>query len=301
MNRIKQVSVCIITYNHKNFIAQAIEGALNQVTNGSIEIIIGDDCSTDGTSDICLYYADKYKDKIKYYRSPTNIGMVGNWIDTIKKCEGKYIALCEGDDYWIDKYKLQKQVQFLNEHNDYVIAFHDCRIVDEYNKIVKEERLGQKCKKILSSENIISGQLIPTNTVLFRNGLIEEYPDTIKDVPNVDIFIFALLGQYGKAKFVEGIAHSAYRVHSGGVWSLQNEKYKQLQILKTYEKLLLVIDQKYKNLIKTKIFARKVFLSKNEKDVVSIIKSYIKSYRYFNLSAKLLKSWVVTHYKIIRR
>jgi len=117
MSKIK-VSACIITYNHEGFIRECLEGAVNQKVNFEYEIVIGEDNSSDSTKQICIEYAEKYPNLIKFFAREKNLGMIGNWINTIKNCKGKYIALCEGDDYWTDPLKIQKQVEFF-EANPY--------------------------------------------------------------------------------------------------------------------------------------------------------------------------------------
>ena len=106
------VSIASITYNHEKFIAQAIDSFLMQETDFDFEIIIGEDCSTDDTLKIIKEYKAKYPDIIKLITSESNVGMMTNFIRTLEACSGKYIALCEGDDYWTDTLKLQKQVNF---------------------------------------------------------------------------------------------------------------------------------------------------------------------------------------------
>ena len=108
-----KVSVCMIAYNHQEFISQALDSILQQKTNFPFEIIIGDDNSKDDTGKICRAYAAKFPGQIKYFHREKNMGMMPNMIDILNCCDGKYIALCEGDDYWTDEKKLQTQADFL--------------------------------------------------------------------------------------------------------------------------------------------------------------------------------------------
>src|ERR1700739_2391661 len=107
------ISVCMITYNHEKYIAQAIESVLAQKTNFPVELVIGDDYSTDSTRKICLDYKKKHPDILKLRFPDKNMGMMPNFIANLKECDSRYIALLEGDDYWTDPYKLQKQFDFL--------------------------------------------------------------------------------------------------------------------------------------------------------------------------------------------
>ncbi|MRS04686.1 glycosyltransferase, partial [bacterium] len=118
------VSVCMITYNHGPYIRQAIEGILKQKCSFPFEIIIGEDCSSDNTAEICREYASEYQ-IIKLLPSGTNLGMLPNFFRTIDACSGKYIAFCEGDDYWTDPGKLGKQADFLEMNPDFGMVCTD--------------------------------------------------------------------------------------------------------------------------------------------------------------------------------
>lgn len=107
------VSVCMITYNHEKYIKDAIEGILMQKTSFPIELIIGEDCSTENTRKIVEDYAEKYPNLIFAQYSEKNLDMMNNFFNVLQAVRSKYIALCEGDDYWTDPLKLQKQVDFL--------------------------------------------------------------------------------------------------------------------------------------------------------------------------------------------
>ena len=118
------LSVITIAYNHEHYIRRCIESVLMQQVNFPIEFIIADDCSTDGTRAICEEYAAKYPGIIRLISSDHNVGAVENEQRAFLAAKGKYIATCEGDDYWTDPLKLQKQVDFLESHPDYSVCFH---------------------------------------------------------------------------------------------------------------------------------------------------------------------------------
>ena len=110
-----KVSVCMITYGHEKYIREAIDGVFMQETNFEIELIIADDASPDGTKEIIASICKNHPkgNSIKYFRQDSNIGMMPNFVFALTKSEGEYVAVCEGDDYWIDSLKLQKQVDFV--------------------------------------------------------------------------------------------------------------------------------------------------------------------------------------------
>ncbi len=131
----KMVSVFMITYNHEKFIAEALDSILMQKTDFDFDIVIGEDCSTDATRRIVLEYSRKYPDKIKLLLHNANIGFISNLMYVLEACTGKYVAMCEGDDYWTDPFKLQKQVDFLEANKEYILATHGYRIVKDGNVI----------------------------------------------------------------------------------------------------------------------------------------------------------------------
>src|SRR5690554_3017735 len=144
------VSICCITYNHEDFIRDAIEGFLMQKTSFPIEIIIHDDASTDNTANIIEEYANKYPDLfVTILQSENQWSKGGGSIYArfvYPRARGKYIALCEGDDYWTDPLKLQKQVDFLEANPEYILCFTNTRTVDENNKILRPKVI-ESCTK----------------------------------------------------------------------------------------------------------------------------------------------------------
>ena len=124
-----RVSVCMVTYNQKKYIAQAIDSVLMQKTNFKFELVIGDDASTDGTTDIVRQYAQKYPDIIRPILHEENVGPGKNSISIYETVKTEYVAVCDGDDYWTDEYKLQKQVDFLDKNPDFNVVFTYSRAI----------------------------------------------------------------------------------------------------------------------------------------------------------------------------
>src|SRR5690606_19880157 len=130
------VTVCVQTFQHVSYIQECLEGILKQQTSFPFEILLGEDASTDGTREICLEYAQKHPDKIRLFlhHRENNIKIGGNpsgrfnFLYNLYAAKGKYIALCEGDDYWTDPMKLQKQVDFLQKNDDYGLVFSDVNV-----------------------------------------------------------------------------------------------------------------------------------------------------------------------------
>lgn len=172
------VSVIICTYNQEDTISKTIESVLGQKVNFNLEIIIGDDCSEDNTSQICISYEKKYPGIIKYYRRKKNIGVFRNVNKCYLACNGKYIANCAGDDYYLDKQKLQKQYNFFKSNSDYGIVYSDYKILDEAsNKIVGGEA---KFQNGFVFEELLKGNFIPSPTMMVKAELVKDFIDKKK-------------------------------------------------------------------------------------------------------------------------
>lgn len=182
-NKEIMVSVFMMTYNHENYIAQALDSILMQKINFGYEIIVGEDCSTDRTREIILSYAQRKPDLFKLILHNHNVGATANQNAVLKACMGKYIAICEGDDYWTDPYKLQKQVDFLEANPDYGLIHSDfdkfftgtSQIVKAYNKTKKRTIPNGHIYN-----ELFVGSYIATLTVCVRTALIREAREFLK-------------------------------------------------------------------------------------------------------------------------
>lgn len=214
-----KVSVAIITYNHERFIAQAIESVLMQETDFPVELVIGEDCSTDGTRVIVCEYADRYPGRVRLLLSERNQGTIANVVATLNACRGQYITLLDGDDYWTDPLKLQKQVEFLEANSEYVACHHDALIVDECGTTIAQSKLPDALKRDFSGDELIRRPWILMFTACFRN-VLGEMPPEFYEVFNGDTFLTSMLGHFGGSHYMgREIRPAAYRRHAGGVWS----------------------------------------------------------------------------------
>jgi len=227
------VTACLITYNQARYIRQSVEGMLMQQVNFPFEILIADDCSTDGTREIVKEYSDKNPDKIKLILQPENKGAMLNWVDLVTTPKSKYIALCEGDDYWTDPLKLQKQVDFLEANPSYVACFHPVMVVDSEGNKISKAKSSFVHNHDLTQDELILGRVMSTLSLCYRN-VITEFPEEFFRSPTGDNFLSSLLGQQGGAKYLSDIKPSAYRMHTEGAWSLQQESKKKMNLLLSY-------------------------------------------------------------------
>jgi glycosyltransferase involved in cell wall biosynthesis len=210
------VSVFMLTYNQEHCIEQTIESILMQKTNFSYQLVIGEDCSTDSTRLICEKYVRDYGCKIKLLPSPDkNIGLIANYMRTIKQCDGKYIAICDGDDYWIDEYKLQKQVDFLNKNPDYSIVYTAVKRLFTDGKMFDYNYNLNKIQ--LDFDDLIFDNFIHSVTALFRNIQSNEntVPKWINNFPFGDWQTYLwVLKDGSKIHFMEDIT-AVYRMNIG--------------------------------------------------------------------------------------
>ncbi len=244
----------MISYNHQDFIAKAIDSILMQKVDFEYEIIIGDDCSKDNTAAIIEQYRAKFPLIIKPLKYEKNVGMIQNCINVLSACTGKYIAILEGDDYWTDKLKLQTQVDFLEQNDDYVMCYHDVNSLKN-NKLAKAYHWN--VPDTTDQDYLLkNGNFIITLSVMFRNKAnIVSFLTQCKTAPFGDFLIYIAATEQGKIKYIKKNM-GVYRVHDGGVWS-------QLGALKATQKYIdgLILIQKIlpenkKNYIKALILTR---------------------------------------------
>lgn len=213
------VSICMITYGHEQFITEAILGVAMQQCNFEWELIIADDHSPDQTEEqVEIALRNLNIKNVNYTKHSKNKGMMDNFIWALDQCKGKYIALCEGDDYWSNPLKLQKQIDFLEAHPDYVMSFHQGS--NYYQESMKMENFindPELLKGKLGPKEVIrlGGNLCPTNAMVFRNNVIE-YPNFFLQAKSGDRALCLLLLEKGKFHFLNKNM-CVYRVHEGGV------------------------------------------------------------------------------------
>ena len=212
-NQAPQVSIFCLVYNHRDYIERAIESFLMQKTNFNFEIVIGEDYSTDGSREIVFGYAKKYPDLIRLITSDQNVGMKKNGHRTKMALKGKYMAMCEGDDYWTDPLKLQKQVDFLETNPDYSLCFHNAIVLQEDRtpKTLKYFCTSDQ-KDTTTTADVINKWYIPTASIVVRREYIENLPDWFKDVYNGDWGIQLIVSTKGKIKYINELM-SIYRRH----------------------------------------------------------------------------------------
>jgi glycosyltransferase involved in cell wall biosynthesis len=242
----------MITYNHEEFIQKAIEGVLLQKTSFDVELIIGEDCSIDKTKSICLQYEKQHPGKVTVKSNEKNLGIIPNFLKTLNFCQGKYIALCEGDDYWTDPLKLQKQVDFLEANEDFSLCFgkvatiRNGRIDSEEHKKYYDKILVDRTE--FTIEDIIRDNFIATCSVVFRTKNLIDYPSWSNQLPFGDWTLNVINAGHGKIKYIDELM-AVYRVHEGGVWSSKPIAQRQQAIFDFYKLINKYFNYQYNELI----------------------------------------------------
>ena len=215
------VSVRVVTYNHEKWIAQCLESILMQRTNFSFEVIVGEDCSTDSTREIVQAYAGKYPDKIHVLLAESNLGLMLNSYRVQHACRGKYHAMLEGDDYWIDPLKLQKQADFMEAHPDVSLCFHNALILNEKHAATRL-LFETPFQEILDFEAVYQVTL-PTASLVARSDILATLPDWRLKIWCGDLLFRLWCAHHGKFGYLDQMM-SVYRRHAGGATSSREQQ-----------------------------------------------------------------------------
>lgn len=303
------VSVCMISYNHERFIRQALESACNQKTTFPFEIIIGDDCSIDNTQKIITEIVDQYPNLIIPILRDENLGVTKNSYDVKQHARGKYIAILEGDDYWTDEYKLQKQVDFLETHPDIYSVAHRNLIVDKDNNLLGTSHEKLELDRYFNKSDALKLQsdLFHPSSILHRNFYKDlpqeaEKIEQLKTIGGHSLLIYYLVSKSDIYIFSEAMSAWRYVVENYGSnfqsVAAKHPVYTQFNILKMYcnyrnyfgntynfdpiihrkllELCLLLILRKEKNIKTFQFFYKKIFPLIGFKDLCSIPVNLIK-------------------------
>ncbi|GGI58036.1 glycosyltransferase [Winogradskyella haliclonae] len=306
-NRNPVVSICMITYNHEAYIAQAILSVIEQKTDFNFELVISNDCSTDSTNTVIetvIKQNTNSRLSIRYYNQSSNLGMMPNFIFTLDSCTGKYVALLEGDDFWTDPLKLQKQVDFLGKNKDCSFCFHKAYLVSETGEITSDTHIYPEDIKAntLNASKYLALNSSATCSLMYRSIEIK----SIKRMHHShgDFMLYCELLHHGKAGFLDSVM-SAYRKHDFGVSNkLNSEAYMRNRIneLKTelnYFKSKAVVDGiRKKYLLKLFKFLKLHGHKISDSEKKEILNQLRKSKLYYNLKFKNLFKRLLRKMKI---
>lgn len=282
-NTLPLVSISCISFNHHNYIRDAIEGFLMQETTFRVEILIHDDASTDGTSEIIKVYEQKYPNLIKpiiqkenqYSQGVRGMSKTFNY----PRAKGKYFSLCEGDDFWTHRHKLQLQVDFLEKNPDYSMCYTNYDICDENGIIVQNAVVPEEKRRHLDHYEVLEFTTPKTLTSMVRGELALKNPLSHIKVPNGDTLNTAFYSSVGDVGFINEVT-GVYREHSGGIWSLLGMAKQRENQLKTFTIMLdLFQEPKQQIAIRNRIKRIKA----------KLLRAYIKDNRLWDAQSLNLK------------
>lgn len=244
-----KVSASIITYNQAEYIQKAIGGAIAQEVDFPYEIIIGDDCSTDGTREILLDYKQKHPDLIKLHlHNKRDEGIPGrlNNIINIRSAQGQYIAFCDGDDYWISKDKLQKQADFMDANSGYSFCFHDTLFSNESKKgsfYSSDKNFSLRKSRSFTYKNLVRDRLvIGSSSTFFRTCYFHPLPDWFWDVYIADHFLKMIAARHGPFRYIKEL--KCVRVMNPK--SVSNDYFSEREFARIKQNDLLIMNENFR-------------------------------------------------------
>lgn len=249
-NSLIKVSVICLTYNHEKHIARTLDGFVNQKTDFAFEVLVHDDCSTDGTADIVRDYAEKYPDIIKPILQAENQYSKGVWIDrdiVAPKAKGDYVAFCEGDDYWCDMDKLQKQYDFLSAHPEYSACVHKTVFHNlSTGKDVLVPNIDADRDYSLEEIVLAGGGIFGTNSAMMRTEISRDMPESFRAKGFSDFQLFLYAAAEGKVHCLNE-AMSVYNVGVAGSWTqtMMNDVQRRIDHCEVFIDLIDRIDAYY--------------------------------------------------------
>jgi glycosyltransferase involved in cell wall biosynthesis len=214
MNAQPLVSVRLVTYNHEKWIAQCLESILMQRTDFPFEVIVGEDCSTDHTREIVLAYAERHPDKIHVLPADANLGHMRNSLRVHQACRGKYHAMIEGDDYWIDPLKLQKQADLMEAHPDVSLCFHNALILNE--KYAATRLFFETPLEEIQDFAAVYQMTLPMASLMARSDVLATLPDWRLNIWCGDLLFRLWCAHHGYFGYLDRMM-SVYRRHGGGL------------------------------------------------------------------------------------
>ncbi|UNC93587.1 glycosyltransferase [Candidatus Contubernalis alkaliaceticus] len=284
-----KVSICMPTYNQEKYIAEAVDSVLMQQTDFDYELIIMEDYSTDRTREIVLEYKHKYPEKIVLLLNEENTGaesLIG-FVNVFNYCRGQYLAFLDGDDYWTSPHKLQRQVDFLDGHEDFAICFHAtelfCQEDDSFQPVINPPSPFRREK--MTIEDLLERNFISTSAYMCRRSALGELPPWYLYLYIGDWPLFLLCAQHGYIGYIDEVM-SRYRQHPAGIWSSNTNRGKLEGVIEMYQLINSHFSYRYSRIINNQLKKMYFKLMKEfllENDLVNAKKCYhqcLKRWKY---------------------
>jgi glycosyltransferase involved in cell wall biosynthesis len=231
-----KVSVFVLTYNHANWIGQALDSGLAQETPFDFELLVADDCSTDGTRETVREYAERHPDRIRAHLPEGNLGVAGIWLQAARRCRGEYVAILEGDDYWTSPQKLARQVALLDARPGWSSCFHRATLFHEDASRPPRPATPAFDRDVFEIDDLIRSCFIPFLTVMFRREVLASIPAWAFSYAWFDWLFHVFCARRGPIGFLDEDM-AAYRVHDRGNWSSRDRTAQLEEDLRVYERL----------------------------------------------------------------
>lgn len=219
-----KVSICLITYNHERFLDEAFDGISSQVTDFPVEVVIGEDHSTDSTRAVIDRYVRAAPHTVRPLLRPANIGLKQNFVDTLGHCTGDHVAVLSGDDSWTDPYKLQRQVDFLERNPDHVLIGNNAWVSVEGTTTRPQLANRTNPSFDFSTADLMVSNPCVASQVMFRNGLVRSFPDIYFRSTGEDRRLYLLLSRFGRCRY-DMAPTGVYRVHAESITSKKAASY----------------------------------------------------------------------------
>ena len=233
-----KVSVLVTTYQHEQFIGQALESALMQEANFPFEVVVGEDKSPDRTLEIVEEYQRRYPDKVRLIARDRNLGS-GNFVETYAACRGEYVAILEGDDYWTSSEKLQVQADALDARPDWVLCYHRVQVLRDDGREPYLFPLGRQ--EVSTLDDLLLLNFVPTCSAMFRNRVVVNFPEWYAGLAMGDWPFFILLAQHGQLGYLDRVM-GTYRMHRGGLWTSKEELVRAERCLEMLGQVRRILD-----------------------------------------------------------
>jgi len=251
-----EVTVLLTTYNHEKYIAQALESVLMQETNFDYEIVILEDCSTDGTGEILRAYHTKYPAKIRLRLAERNQRSNKAFAEEFLASSSVYIAMLDGDDYWTSQKKLQTQVEFLRGHPDYMLCFHNAlRVYENEDRAPLLHNLADQ-KPVSELEDLWQRNFIAGCAAMLRKDVLWQFPDWFYNLPYGDWPLYILSAQHGKIGYIDEVL-GAYRIHPEGSWSKLDSIQKLEGLIAFYQTMNANLNFRFNHIVEPLVTARR--------------------------------------------
>ena len=250
------VSVAMVTYNHERFITQAIESVLAQRTSFPIELVVGDDASSDGTARHIEALQARAPDVVRPIIRPANIGMNRNVEGVLAECRGEFVAFLEGDDYWTAFDKLQTQVDILRARDNIVGVFHPVAVVDAFGRHTGET-YPVEMKTETTTRDWLANNLGPTASIVLRRSALVRLPDSVETLKMRDWPMWVFASLHGRWRFIPNVM-AAYRLHEGGAWSNLSKAEACAAIVEMFEVFVAHLPPPFSDTARQELTARRL-------------------------------------------